>query len=191
MTASPDTPIDGTAAAANRLRQLRRALSRSHIIVGLIVLVFLTVLVIIPVTEIALESLRLQNRDLQRFPDASAGDWTLFYWDRVLASPLSSRIFYQPLVNTMIVTVSFTALSMGIGVSVAWLVARTDIPFKGLITASVVLPYILPSWTIALAWTTLFRTDTQTLGAAGFLQIATGLAVPDWVTFGLFNEPIA
>lgn len=168
-----------------RLRRLRQSLRRPHIIVGGLVLAVLFGLVIFPVAEIALESLRLQDRDLRRFPGAEAGDWTLFYWERVLASPLSQRIFYQPLINTMIVTIGYTALSMALGVALAWLVARTDIPFKGVISACVILPYILPAWTIALAWTTMFRTDSQTLGAAGFLQTATGLVVPDWVTFGL------
>lgn len=167
-------------------RPWRQNLRRPHVIVGVVVLIVLFALVILPVAEIAFESLRLQDRDLRRFPGAEAGDWTLFYWERVLASPLSQRIFYQPLINTMIVTIGYTALSMVIGVALAWLVARTDIPFKGLISVCVVLPYILPAWTIALAWTTMFRTDSQTLGAAGFLQTVTGLSVPDWVTFGLF-----
>lgn len=168
------------------LQRNRQRLMRPHIIVGLIVLAILSVLVIVPVVEILFESFRLQERDMRRFPGAEAGQWVLFYWERVLASSLSQRIFYGPLINTLIVTVCFTFLSMLIGVALAWLVARTDIPFKGLISASVVLPYILPAWTIALAWTTLFRTDSQTLGAAGFLQTLTGVAVPDWVTFGLF-----
>ncbi|XGA80470.1 iron ABC transporter permease [Halomonas sp. CH40] len=168
------------------LQRIRQRLMRPHIIVGLIVLAILSVLVIVPVAEILFESFRLQERDMRRFPGAEAGQWVLFYWERVLASSLSQRIFYGPLINTLIVTVCFTFLSMLIGVALAWLVARTDIPFKGLISASVVLPYILPAWTIALAWTTLFRTDSQTLGAAGFLQTLTGVAVPDWVTFGLF-----
>lgn len=170
----------------NQIRRAQRHLFKPHILVGLVVLTLLTALVIIPVADIFLESFRLQDRDLRRFPGAEAGQWVLFYWERVLASPLSQRIFYGPLINTMIVTVSFTLLSMFIGVGLAWLVARTDIPFKSLISASVVLPYILPAWTIALAWTTLFRTDSQTLGASGFLQTVTGIAVPDWVTFGLF-----
>ena len=168
------------------LRPARIALRRPHVIVGIVVVAVLGALVIFPVAEIVLDSLRLQERDLRRFPDAQPGDWTLFYWERVLASPLSPRIFYQPLLNTLIVTVAYTVLAMALGVSLAWLVARTDIPFKPLISASVVLPYILPAWTIALAWTTMFRTDAQTLGAAGFLQTMTGAAVPDWVTFGLF-----
>lgn len=165
---------------------IRQHLMSPHIIVGLVVLAILSVLVIAPVTEILFESFRLQERDMRRFPGAEAGQWVLFYWERVLASSLSQRIFYGPLMNTLIVTVCFTFLSMLIGVALAWLVARTDMPFKGLVSASVVLPYILPAWTIALAWTTLFRSDSQTLGAAGFLQTLTGVIVPDWVTFGLF-----
>ncbi|MBR2514210.1 MAG: iron ABC transporter permease [Halomonas sp.] len=168
------------------LQRMRQRLMRPHIIVGLVVLVILSALVIVPVAEILFESFRLQDRDVRRFPGAEAGQWVLFYWERVLASSLSQRIFYGPLINTMIVTVCFTFLAMLLGVALAWLVARTDMPFKALISASVVLPYILPAWTIALAWTTLFRTDSQTLGAAGFLQTMTGMAVPDWVTFGLF-----
>lgn len=187
MSETAQTSDRGVASALRmKLGRARQSLLRPHIVVGLTVLTILFLLVIVPVAEITFESARLQDRDVRRFPGSEAGDWTLFYWERVLASPLSSRIFYGPLINTMIVTVSFTIISMVVGVTLAWLVARTDMPHKGWITAAVVLPYILPSWTIALAWTTMFRTDSQTLGAAGFLQTTTGLSVPDWVTFGLF-----
>lgn len=171
-------------ALAIQARWMRHRLSRPHVVLGIAIVVTLAILVALPVIEIVLESLRLQGRDVRRLPELREGAWTLYYWERVLASNLSRRVFWQPLANTLVVTVSFTTLAMLAGALLAWLVARTDIPFKGWITAAVVLPYILPAWTIALAWTTMFRHDGQILGARGVFQQLTGLAVPDWFTYG-------
>jgi iron(III) transport system permease protein len=171
-------------ALALRGRWAWNGIRRPHVALGVVIVVALVVLVVMPVLEIALESLRLQGRDVRRFPDLHEGAWTGYYWQRVVWSEFSPRLFYAPLLNTLGVTVAFTLLAMLAGTLLAWLVARTDIPFKGTITACVVLPYVLPAWTIALAWTTMFRHDGQILGARGVFQQLTGLAVPDWLTYG-------
>lgn len=129
-------------------------------------------------------SLRLGARDVVRFPGSSQGDWTLAYWERALASEFSSRTFYEPLFNTLLVCAVFTVLTLAIGTLLAWLVVRTDLSNKGPIGALVVLPYILPSWTLALAWVTLFRHDGQDAAVQGVLQSLTGIAVPDWFVYG-------
>ena len=57
-------------------------------------------------------------------------------------------------------------------------VVRTDLPWKGLIGGMVLVPYILPSWVLSLAWLTMFRYDGLLPYRKGLLQYLTGVSVP-------------
>ncbi len=46
-----------------------------------------------------------------------------------------------------------------------------------------VVPYIMPSWTIAMAWKVLFNNGTLG-GVSGMLMYLTGVPPPDWLAFG-------
>jgi iron(III) transport system permease protein len=65
----------------------------------------------------------------------------------------------------------------------AWLVTRTDVPMKGLIAILATIPYVLPSWALALPWIEIFQ-NTGINMPAGFLEYTTGLKAPPWLVFG-------
>ena len=50
----------------------------------------------------------------------------------------------------------------------------------------VVIPYILPSWSVAMAWIIAFRNNRIGHGAAGVIQSLTGIVTPDWLVYGQF-----
>ncbi len=60
---------------------------------------------------------------------------------------------WRILQNTAIVVAGSTLLSVGLGVSLAWLVAYSDIRAKKLLHVFVLLPFIIPSYIITLSWT--------------------------------------
>ncbi|RLI47834.1 MAG: iron ABC transporter permease [Candidatus Thorarchaeota archaeon] len=67
----------------------------------------------------------------------------------------STKSNYLPFFNTLklgALTVIFSTL---IGIILAWLVARTDIPFKGLLETIFLIPYMIPPFIGAIAWTQL------------------------------------
>ena len=43
----------------------------------------------------------------------------------------------------------------------------------------------MPSWTLALAWITIFK-NQRIGGQQGIFQAVTGIATPDWFAYGLF-----
>jgi iron(III) transport system permease protein len=63
----------------------------------------------------------------------------------------------------------------------AWLVARTDIPYKKFISAVAVIPYMVPSYIHALSWLTLFNND-RIGGVTGVYQSLTGISHPNWIS---------
>lgn len=79
----------------------------------------------------------------------------------VLADPETWRV----LGNTLYVSLWTTALAGALGVTLAFLVARTDLPGRRVFQSLLVLPYLVPPFIGALAW-------LYVLGPAGFLNQA-------------------
>lgn len=59
---------------------------------------------------------------------------------------------YEALKNSFIIAIGVTLFSTIIGVFFAWLVTRTDLPFKETMKLLFVVPFMLPSFIGALAW---------------------------------------
>ena len=74
-------------------------------------------------------------------------------------------------------------LALLIGGSLAWLVVRTDMPGRKLVNQLAVLPYIMPSWTLAQAWLVFFK-NRITGGTPGVFEFLVGHAPPDWLSYG-------
>ncbi len=65
---------------------------------------------------------------------------------------LSQSDTYEALKNSMVIAVGVTVCSTVIGVFFAWLVSRTDLPFKETMKLLFLVPFMLPSFIGALAW---------------------------------------
>jgi iron(III) transport system permease protein len=59
---------------------------------------------------------------------------------------------YEALKNSLVIAAGVTLFSTFIGVFFAWLVSRTDLPFKGTMKLLFLIPFMLPSFIGALAW---------------------------------------
>src|SRR5207247_1856490 len=75
-----------------------------------------------------------------------------------------------------------TLIALVLGGGLAWLVVRTDMPGRNWFATALVIPYMMPSWTFALAWITLVKNRTIA-GQQGFLETM-GLQPADWVAYG-------
>jgi len=65
---------------------------------------------------------------------------------------LSEPDTYEALKNSLVIAAGVTVFSTIIGVFFAWLVSRTDLPFKGTMKLLFLIPFMLPSFIGALAW---------------------------------------
>ncbi len=64
----------------------------------------------------------------------------------------ADRENYAPFVNTLILGLLTVAGSLVIAVPAAWLVARTNLPFRGLVETLLVLPFMIPPFVGAISW---------------------------------------
>lgn len=152
--------------AASSLPERRFRISPNTLL-GLGVAIILAILVLGPLLTIVLATLN-QNGGAA--------------WRDVLASDLSRNLFWRPLGNTLLVGVAVASASILIGGFLAWLVMLTDLPGRKILGAFAAIPFVLPSFAIALAWDSVFRND-KVGGEVGILM-ATGIPIPDSLAWG-------
>ncbi|MBU29703.1 MAG: ABC transporter permease [Gammaproteobacteria bacterium] len=151
----------------------------------MILLGILFYLVLWPFLELVLHTITWGEGDRRLSRDAVPGEYTWFHWLQVTASPLSERMLYAPLVNTLITGVISTVIALIVGGGLAWCVIRSDMPGKGWLQPVLTLPYIVPSFAIALAWETVFRSP-KVGGQPGLYETVMGIPPPEWVSYGTF-----
>src|SRR5690606_23255879 len=151
------------------------------------VLLFLALafFVVVPLGVMINETFLVHPLEQFQIPGSVPGDYTTAHYERTFVGGNSYAFFYRPLINTLIVSVSLSVLALLIGGGLAWLVIRTDLPFKGLISNAAIVPYVMPSWTLALAWLAIFK-NQRIGGTPGIFQALTGISTPDWFAYGLF-----
>jgi iron(III) transport system permease protein len=165
------------------LRRFIRWLTKPHVVLSLIMLVLMFVMVIIPLYKLVETTVTWQDTDLNRVPDAVVGELTIFHWVRMLTGVFGKIYTYTPLQHSMTIAIGTVLLSLLIGGSLAWLVVRTDMPSRNLVNQLAVLPYIMPSWTLAQAWLVLFK-NRLSGGAPGMYESLLGVSPPDWLSYG-------
>ena len=148
-------------------------------------LLVLSYLVVVPLGVMLQETFIVHPLERFQIPGSVPGDFTWAHWQRTFVGSNSYAFFYRPLINTLIISFGLAFLALAIGGTLAWLVVRTDLPWKGLISNAAIIPYVMPSWTLALAWLTLFK-NQRIGGTPGIFTALTGISTPDWFAYGLF-----
>ena len=138
------------------LRRFFRWLTTPHVVLSLIMLVILYYMVIIPLYRMFETTLTWQPRDIVNNPGAEVGKLTLYHYIRMLTGTLGKIYMYTPLQHSFTIAIGATLLALAIGGSLAWLVIRTDMPGRKYVNQLALIPYIMPSWTLAQAWLVFF-----------------------------------
>jgi iron(III) transport system permease protein len=159
----------------------KKGFSNPPFILSVFLLIALLYLVIGPLFTMIQSAFTLHPRDAL-FVAGEAGEFTTHYFVRTFFSRMRTVLFFEPFLNTLLVIFPMSALALLIGGVLAWLVVRTDLPGRRMIAKLAIIPYTLPSWTLALAWITLFK-NRRIGGAAGILEWM-GFKLPDWLSFG-------
>ncbi|HEY6019998.1 MAG TPA: iron ABC transporter permease, partial [Candidatus Paceibacterota bacterium] len=165
------------------LRRFVRWLTTARVILSLIMLVVMFYFVIVPLYRMLEMTVTYQDKDVFRVPDAEVGALTTFHYVRMFLSNMAKPYLYDPLAHSMVISFGATGLAFLMGGLLAWMCIRTDMPGRKLINQLALLPYIMPGWTIAQAWTVLFKTRTMG-GAAGVFEYIVGQSPPPWLAYG-------
>lgn len=165
------------------LRRLWRAITTPRILLSLVLCALLIYLVGVPLLRIARATVTWHPEDARIARGFEEGAFTLFHWKRTFLGVVSNELVYRPFLNTVVTSAGATLLALLIGCPLAWLLTRTDLPGRRLLGGLITIPFILPSWTIALAWLVFFR-NSRLGGAGGLFEYLTGVATPNWLAYG-------
>ena len=164
-------------------RRFIRWLTRPQVVLSLIMLFLMFYMIIIPLYRMVITTVTWQPRDVVSVPEAEVGGLTLYHWTRMLSGALGRIYLYTPLKHSLTIAAGATLLSLFIGGSLAWLVIRTDLPGRKLINQLALIPYIMPSWTLAQAWIVFFK-NRLSGGTPGVFEYVVGQSPPNWLSYG-------
>ncbi|MDB5407208.1 MAG: binding-protein-dependent transport system inner rane component [Rhodospirillales bacterium] len=109
---------------------------------------------------------------------ANDSGFTLGYFVRAL----SQRLYLQALTNSLILGCWTALLSVAIGVPLAWVVSRTDLPGKSFVRLTASMAYLSPPFLIAIAYVNLFSPNAGLVNA--FVRDVLGYPA---LTFNVFS----
>jgi iron(III) transport system permease protein len=157
------------------------ALGEPTTVVGILALALFAYLIVVPIITMLSDAVRVQYGDDGR-TGQDFGEFTTYYLQRVFASPLAVDIFWRPLAHTLTIAVGAFVIALVVGGTMSWLLSRTDMWGRKWFATALIVPYMLPAWTFALAWTNLFK-NRKVGGQMGWLETI-GLTPPDWLAYG-------
>lgn len=159
-------------------------------IIIIVFLVFLLLAVVLPLLTLLVGSFRVNgNQEAIYIGNGVAeGDWTFNHWIELLTSrefDYSGIKFWQPLYQSCLMALLSCFVAVVFGGTVAWLITRSDLPYKKYISTVFVFPYIMPAWSMAMFWENFFK-NTSINAGMGILESVTGICVPESVVYGFF-----
>ncbi|AWM89181.1 ABC transporter permease [Microvirga sp. 17 mud 1-3] len=165
-----------------RLRyRLKLSLREPTTVIGILTALLFAYLIVVPIASMLTDAVHVQFGDERRI-GRPFGELTLYYLNRAFLAPISTALFWTPLLNTLSVAFGAIVISFLVGTPLAWLISRTDMLGRKWFATALIVPYMLPAWTFALAWTTLFKNRTVG-GQPGWIE-ALGFTPPDWLAYG-------
>ena len=161
-------------------------LRKPHNLILLALAIALSVLTLLPLLSLARDTVVVHPSELMTVKGSKVGDYTAFHWRKVfLSGETSAKMFYRPLWNSILTSLGSCAVAILLGGSVAWLVTRSDLRYKGFVSVVFIFPYVMTSWTLAMAWLNFFR-NAHIGGAPGLFTALTGIETANWFAYGAF-----
>ncbi len=181
---SPQLAAEEEFSQARKIKNAVKSLfGNPYNVIVMVTILLLVYLIVVPLIDMVSTTFEAAQRDLRRLgTGVEVGDFTLFYWNRLLFSDVSSALLYKPMLNSLCIALTVSVLSIVLGSATAWLLVRSDLPGKKFFSLAIIIPYMLPSWCKSMAWMTVFKTP-RIGGNMGFLA-ALGVNVPEWLAYG-------
>ena len=108
-----------------------------------------------------------------------------YHVDNILLHAANALLLWRLMVllgvsGAWLVAAVFALLLGGV---LAWVVTRTDMPGTSWLRPLLIVPYVVPSFAIALAWETLFKSP-RIGGLPGLYETVLGFGPPEWLSYG-------
>lgn len=168
--------------------KVKSMLTNPIYVFSFIAIAFLIYTVIFPLWKIVQSTFEWNARDTG--PGVVAGETTFEHWKSVFSSDISKAMLYEPMLNALSIGIVVSILALALGAGLAFLIVKTDFPYKKTFGFLIILPYMLPSWFKAFVWLIVFKND-KVGGSGGLIQYITNVAPPDWLAYGFLPIVLA
>ena len=101
--------------------QIRSVVTNPYNVIVLVTVILLTYLIVFPLLDMLSTTFTLSQRDLREVAGGVPGQFTFFYWKRLLASQLSMNLLVKPLLNSLLIGVGVSVGAIALGAALAWL----------------------------------------------------------------------
>ena len=91
------------------------------------------------------------------------------------------RANLTPILNSVVIATGSTLLALVFGTGLAWIAARTNVPFRRVIGISILLPFMISPLVLAIGWLIL----TGPKGSGVFNSVLTGIPGLGWVSINV------
>ena len=164
--------------------KMKSYFKKPHNIILVVMFVFLAYLTLFPMFSMVKDTVTVHVSEARRLK-LGVGAFTLDHWMKVLFDKNSLQMFYKPFINSLVTSLAACFVSLVFGGTFAWFVTRTNLRWKRVLSALFIFPYIMPSWTLALAWINIFK-NSLVGGSQGLFTAVTGIVTPNWFAYGAF-----
>lgn len=169
-----------------KLNKLKTYLSKPHNVILLIMGIVLTITTLAPIIAIVDDTFKIHAGTIDAYLAGKQSGYSFWNYIDLFTSKMAATNLWTPLLNTFILAVGTCVVAIIFGGIVAFLVTRTNMPFRKYISSIFIFPYIMPQWTLAVVWQNVFNSNAVTGTSNGLLASLFNITMPLWWCRGMF-----
>ena len=167
------------------LNKLRTYFSKPQNVILVLLGLVLTVSTVAPIAAIVQDTIKIHPGTIDAYITKRQAGYTLVNYVDLFTSRLAWANLWEPLINTLLLSVGACVVAILYGGLFAFLVTRTNLAWRKYLSSIFIFPYIMPQWTLAVVWQHLFSSN-QVTGTSNGLFASFGVIMPGWWCQGLF-----
>ena len=167
------------------LNKLRTYFSKPQNVILVLLGLVLTVSTVAPIAAIVQDTIKIHPGTIDAYITKRQAGYTLVNYVDLFTSRLAWANLWEPLINTLLLSVGACVVAILYGGLFAFLVTRTNLVWRKYLSSIFIFPYIMPQWTLAVVWQHLFSSN-QVTGTSNGLFASFGVIMPGWWCQGLF-----
>lgn len=161
-------------------------LSKPYNVILLLMGIVFTISTIAPIMAIVKDTLTIHPGTIDAHLTGKTEGYTIINYIDLFTSKMAQKNLWEPLWNTVKLSVGSCIVSIIYGGIFAFLITRTNLAFQGYLSSIFIFPYIMPQWTLAVVWQNLFNSNAVTGTSNGLLAALFGIEMPLWWCKGMF-----
>ena len=168
------------------MNRIKTYFSKPQNIILLLFGIVLSFTTIAPIVAIVRDTFAIHPGTIDAYLTGQVEGFSLANYIDLFTSRQTVKNLWTPLFNTLLLAILTCLISILYGGIFAFLVARTNLKFKGYLSSIFIFPYIMPQWTLAVVWQNVFNSNAVTGTSNGLLASLTGFCAPKWWCEGLW-----